>query len=91
MMKEMKDRLERQVRVSKMLCLGFILTIVPMAGLGSLAALLIGLKAKNIIQQSNSEIAGIMMAWWGIIAGAVGGIIFPMLFLWELSRIIINL
>jgi hypothetical protein len=90
-MKEMEDRLERQVRVSKLLGLGFILTIVPMVGLGSLAALLIGLKAKKIIQQSGSEIAGLRMAWWCIIAGAVGVIIFPFLFLWALGWITLNL
>ena len=87
----MDAQLARQVRVSKMLGLGFILTIVPMVGIGSLAALLIGLKAKSIIQQSNSEIGGIKMAWWCIIAGAVGVIVFPILFLWAFGWITINL
>ncbi|HUQ32415.1 MAG TPA: hypothetical protein VM095_09855 [Pyrinomonadaceae bacterium] len=90
-MKPMDAQLSQQVRVSKLLGLGFILTIVPMVGIGSLAALFIGLKAKSIIQQSNSEIAGIRMAWWCIIAGAVGVVAFPLLFLWAFGWITINL
>ncbi len=74
-----------------MLGLGFILSIVPMIGIGSLTALIIGLKAKSVIQQSNSEIAGIKMAWWCIIAGGVGVIVFPILFLWLLGWIAITL
>jgi hypothetical protein len=74
-----------------MLGLGFVLTIVPMVGIGSLAALLIGLKAKHMIQQSHNEIAGIRMAWWCIIAGAVGVVVFPLLFLWAFGLIALSL
>lgn len=90
-MKPIDAQLARQVRVSKMLGLGFVLSVVPMAGIGSLAALTIGLRAKRIIQQSNNEIAGIRMAWWCIIAGAVGAVVFPILFLRLLGWITITL
>jgi hypothetical protein len=90
-MKPIDAQLERQVRVSKMLGLGFILTIGTIVGIGSLMTLLIGLKAKNIVRQSNGGIAGKNVAWWCIIAGAVGIVGFPILFLWALGRITITL
>jgi len=64
--------LERQVRLSKMLSMGFALSLVGAAGLGSLAALLIGLKALTVINRSPVELAGKWMAWWCIIVGGLG-------------------
>jgi hypothetical protein len=66
--------LERQVRLSKMLAMGFSLSLVGAGGLGSLAALLIGLKALTVINRSPVELAGKWMAWWCIIIGALGAI-----------------
>jgi hypothetical protein len=66
--------LERQVRLSKMLAMGFALSLVGAGGLGSLAALLIGLKALTVINRSPVELVGKWMAWWRIIIGALGAI-----------------
>ena len=66
--------LERQVRLSKMLAMGFALSLVGAGGLGSLAALLIGLKALTVINRSPVELVGKWMAWWCIIIGALGAI-----------------
>jgi len=66
--------LERQVRLSKMLAMGFALSLVGVGGLGSLAALLIGLKALTVINRSPVELVGKWMAWWCIIIGALGAI-----------------
>jgi hypothetical protein len=66
--------LERQVRLSKMLAMGFALSLVGAGGLGSLAALLIGLKALTVINRSPIELVGKWMAWWCIIIGALGAI-----------------
>jgi hypothetical protein len=66
--------LERQVRLSKMLSMGFALSLVGVGGLGSLAALLIGLKALTVINRSPVELVGKWMAWWCIIIGALGAI-----------------
>jgi hypothetical protein len=66
--------LERQVRLSKMLAMGFALSLVGAGGLGSLAALLIGLKALTVINRSHVELVGKWMAWWCIIIGALGAI-----------------
>jgi hypothetical protein len=66
--------LERQVRLSKMLAMGFALSLVGVGGLGSLASLLIGLKALAVINRSPVELVGKWMAWWCIIIGALGAI-----------------
>jgi len=66
--------LERQVRLSKMLAMGFALSLVGAGGLGSLAAFLIGLKALTVINRSPVELVGKWMAWWCIIIGALGAI-----------------
>jgi hypothetical protein len=70
--------LERQVRLSKMLAMGFALSLVGVGGLGSLAALLIGLKALTVINRSPVELVGKWMAWWCIIIGALGAIAAPL-------------
>jgi hypothetical protein len=70
--------LERQVRLSKMLAMGFSLSLVGAGGLGSLAALLIGLKALTAINRSPVELVGKWMAWWCIIIGALGAIGAPL-------------
>ena len=55
-----------------MLGVGFALSLYPTAGVGSLIALLIGVRALRIIRQSKGEVAGRGMAWWCIAVGAVG-------------------
>lgn len=72
-------RLELQIRVSKMLADGFIFSIVWLAGIGSLLAFLKGLRAMRIIQQSNGALTGKVMAWWCIIFGGLGTILFLIL------------
>ena len=54
--------------------MGFALSLVGAAGLGSLAAFLIGLKALTVINRSPVELAGKWMAWWCIIIGGLGAI-----------------
>lgn len=91
-MKELEARLEQQVRVSKILGLGFVFSIAPfvvlrvllLAGLVSLLSLLTGLKAMKMIRRAEEEVDGMEMAKWCIIVGAMGTVIYPLLFL--LSR-----
>lgn len=73
------NELEQQVKVSKMLGMAFVLTISPVFGVGSLVALILGLKASRIIQASHGTISGGLMAGWCILAGALGTIVFPIL------------
>ena len=71
------DDLEQQVKVSKMLGLGFVLSITGIAGIGSLIALILGWKAMRIIKASQGRLTGAFMAWWCICAGALGTLILP--------------
>ena len=79
MNKENPPNLELQIKVSKILSRGFIFSIVWLAGFGSLIAFVSGLQALKIIKKSKGEIAGTKMAWWCIIVGAIGMILFPLL------------
>ena len=76
---EIPPNLELQIKVSKILSRGFVFSIVWMGGIGSFIAFISGLKARKIICHSNGEIGGIKMAWWCIIAGALGMIILPLM------------
>lgn len=69
--------IDLQVKVSKILGLAFIFSIVWVAGIGSCAAFLLGVYALRLIKGSSEKIAGVGMAWWCIIAGAIGTAIMP--------------
>lgn len=71
------DELERQVKVSKMLGMAFVLSITGIFGIGSLIALILGWKALLIIQGAQGRISGRFVAWWCILAGALGTLILP--------------
>lgn len=71
-------KLEQQVKVSRMLATGFVLSIVWIGGIGSLAAIILGLRARRIIKQSKGEIIGIKLAWWCILEGALGALVAPL-------------
>ena len=58
--------------------MGFALSLVVAGGLGSLAALFIGLKALTVINRSPVELVGKWMAWWCIIVGAIGAVAAPL-------------
>ncbi len=64
-----------QVQVSKTLGLGFVLSATGIFGIGSLVALMIGLKARRIINNSEGRISGSRMALWCIVVGALGSLI----------------
>lgn len=68
----MTDLWKRQREVDDMLKLGLILSIIWCAGIGSLMALINGLRARRIIRASQGELRGLGLAWWCIIAGGLG-------------------
>jgi hypothetical protein len=70
-MKETDPKLALQVRVSKMLGLGFAFSLVPAGGFGSLVAVVIGIRARAIIKRAGGGVAGLRMAWWCIVVGAL--------------------
>ncbi len=65
------------MKVSKMLGIAFVLSITGVFGVGSSIALILGWKALLIIQVANGRISGRFMAWWCILAGALGTLILP--------------
>lgn len=69
------DELSLQVKVSKMLGMGFVLSIASLYGVGSLIALILGWRARQIILMQNGRINGLLLAWWCIVAGALGALI----------------
>ena len=71
-MAEAPPNLESQVRLSKLLGLGFVLSLITTGGLSSLAALIIGVRALRIIKRSRGEVVGKRMAWWCVVVGALG-------------------
>jgi predicted CDP-diglyceride synthetase/phosphatidate cytidylyltransferase len=71
------DELAQQVKVSKMLGLAFVLSITGLFGVGSLIALILSWKARRLIEAAERKISGRVMAWWCIVAGALGTLILP--------------
>lgn len=80
---ETPPHLELQIKVSKILSRGFIFSIVWLAGIGSLIAFISGLQARQMINRSGGEIGGLKLAWWCIIVGALGMIIFPLVIIYR--------
>ena len=60
-----------------MLGMAFVLSITGIFGLGSLIALILGYKALRIIKEADGRISGRLLAWWCILAGALGTLILP--------------
>ena len=77
-------RLKLQLRVSKMLGYGFAFSLIWAGGVGSLLALIIGLRARGLIRRSDFEISGMAMAWWCIVVGALGLVTIAPYLIWLL-------
>jgi len=69
------NELEQQVKVSRMLAMGFVFSIAPLPIVGSLMALILGWKGRRIIQASEGRLSGRIIAWWCILIGALGTLI----------------
>ena len=80
-------RLALQVRVGRLLGCGFALSMVAAGGVGSLIALVIGLRARGIIKRSGGELTGIWMAWWCIVVGGLGAAMLPLL-IWRFVEVV---
>jgi hypothetical protein len=81
----MISQLERQIRLSRMLSLGFVFTIWPAALLTACASVFIGVRAMIIINGSTEPMVGRVIAWWCIIVGGLEnliGLFYLMIGLW---------
>lgn len=67
----MTPQLERQIRLSKMLSLGFVFTLWPGAVVTSPIAVVLGIRGMIIIERSEKRMAGRVIAWWCIIVGSL--------------------
>jgi hypothetical protein len=67
--------LERQIRLSRMLAVGFVLTIWPAAWVTSCVSIFIGVRAMVVINESTEPMAGRVMAWWCIIVGGLQNLV----------------
>jgi hypothetical protein len=76
-----QEALNLQVKVSKLLGVGFVFSLWWIAGIGSLMAFVLGFYARRLIIRSNGRIVGIGMAWWCIILGSIGMIAGPIVLL----------
>jgi len=72
----MTPQLERQIRVSRMLSMGFVFTICPMVWMmTSWISVFIGVRAMVIISESTEPMSGRVMAWWCIVVGSLQNLV----------------
>jgi len=81
------DELELQVQLCKILGVAFALSLVRLSGLGSLIALVLGLRVLRVIKHRQGRVGSLLLAWWCIIAGAFGLLITP--FFYQASPLIV--
>jgi len=74
---EEKALLDEQIRLSRSLTTGFAFSIVWLAGVGSLIALAIGIKALVQISRSGKKLSGSGLAWWCVVVGGIGVVVLP--------------
>jgi hypothetical protein len=67
----MTPHLSRQIKISKMLSYGFIFTLLPAYGILAFVSMIIGVRARRMIKQSEIDLSGIVLAWWCIIVGGI--------------------
>jgi hypothetical protein len=68
----MDNRDHLQNKVNSMLRRGIFFSIFWLMGVGSLLAIVQGIKARKIIRQSNGEIRGMGKVMWCFIVGGAG-------------------
>jgi hypothetical protein len=73
----LQKELDEQIKISKLLSRGFIFSIVWLGGIGSLVALVSGIKGLVLVGQSEGRLVGKKMAWWCILVGGIGVVILP--------------
>ena len=64
-----------QEKVRRLLKWGVIFSILWLGGIGSLVAIVCGAKARRLIKESGGQIRGTGGAWWCLIVGSLGLVI----------------
>jgi len=63
---------EDQLNVNRMLNRGVLFSIIWLAGIGSLIAVVQALKARKLIRESGGKLTGNGKVWWCLILGGLG-------------------
>jgi len=63
---------DAQSRVDSLLKRGIVFSIVWLGGIGSLIAVVSGIKARKLINQSDGKLSGMGRVWWCLILGGIG-------------------
>ena len=66
------EDVQAQRQIDAVLRRGMIFSIVWLAGIGSLIAILSALRAKKLIAQSGGKASGMGRVWWCLIVGGLG-------------------
>lgn len=61
-----------QAQVNGLLRRGLVFSILWLMGIGSVIAVVSGLKAKRLIEESGGTVTGIGKVWWCLIVGGLG-------------------
>jgi len=64
-----------QKKVRQLLKWGVVFSILWLGGIGSLIAIVCGAKARRFIKESGGQIRGAGGAWWCLIVGSLGLVI----------------
>jgi uncharacterized membrane protein len=67
-----------QIKLSVLLGYGFAFSLLAVGGLAPLVAFIIGWRARRRIEHSHGKLVGMKLAWWCIICGIAGAIIWPL-------------
>jgi hypothetical protein len=78
--------LKDQVRLSRMPGMGFVMTIGFYIPVGSVLALVIGIRALLLIRRSPEPMAGRLMAWWCTVIGSMEVLFFLYFYFWKVTE-----
>jgi hypothetical protein len=78
---EEQSNLDAQIALSKSLSLGLVFSLFPILGLGSIAAILIGVRGHRKIAASGQKLVGAKMAILCVVVGVIG-LIINIFFFW---------
>ncbi|MFN2596903.1 MAG: hypothetical protein ABR563_06925 [Pyrinomonadaceae bacterium] len=78
--------LVEQIKISLLLGCGFVFTLVPVGGLGSLVACAVGWHALVKIRRSGGRLAGSWLALWCFVVGGLTALVEPLYIASVVSR-----
>lgn len=71
-MSELSDTGAIQQQINALLRRGVVFSVVWLMGVGSVIALISGLRAKRLIEESQGTATGLGRVWWCLVVGGLG-------------------